>query len=102
MRILSSLFKKLKADTKLNLQKISLGGNEMNTVPAKRWGCIIPIAAIMYMMAYMDRINVAMILPYVDKSFHLTSAASGFAAGIFFVGYMFLHLHSAPNVVDSR
>lgn len=46
----------------------------------------------MYMLAYMDRINVSMILPYVGKSFHLSSAATGLAAGIFFVGYMILQI----------
>ncbi len=65
----------------------------MNTdVPAKRWMHIIPVAMVMYILAYMDRINVAMVLPYVDKSFGLTSADAGFAAGIFFVGYMVLQI----------
>jgi MFS family permease len=65
----------------------------MNTnVPAKRWMHIIPVAMVMYILAYMDRINVAMVLPYVDKSFGLNSADAGFAAGIFFVGYMVLQI----------
>jgi sugar phosphate permease len=64
----------------------------VNQVPARRWLYIIPVAAIMYMMAYMDRINVSMILPYVDSSFHLSSSATGFASGIFFVGYMILQI----------
>ncbi|MCL6454007.1 MAG: MFS transporter [Alicyclobacillus sp.] len=61
-------------------------------MPARRWGFIIPIAAIMYMLAYMDRINVSMILPYIGNSFHLSSAATGLASGIFFVGYMILQI----------
>ncbi|CAM3815899.1 MFS transporter [Alicyclobacillus pomorum] len=64
----------------------------MTGVPAKRWVYIIPVAAIMYMLAYMDRINTAMILPYMGKSFNLTSSASGLASGIFFVGYMILQI----------
>ncbi|WAH36353.1 MFS transporter [Alicyclobacillus dauci] len=64
----------------------------MSKVPAKRWQYIIPVAAIMYMLAYMDRINVSMILPYVGGNFHLTSAATGFASGIFFFGYMVLQI----------
>lgn len=65
----------------------------MDTViPAKRWGYVIPMAAVMYILAYVDRINVAMILPYIDKNFGLTAADSGFAAGIFFVGYMVLQI----------
>jgi MFS family permease len=65
----------------------------MNTpVPAKRWGFVIPVAAVMYVLAYVDRINVGMILPYIDKSFGLSASDSGFAAGIFFVGYMALQI----------
>jgi MFS family permease len=50
------------------------------------------MAVVIYILAYVDRINVAMILPYVDKSFGLSAADSGFAAGIFFVGYMLLQV----------
>lgn len=61
---------------------------------ARRWSRIIPIAFIMYMTAYMDRINVSMVLPYM-KSIHLTSADIGLASGIFFVGYMILQIPGA-------
>ncbi|MEY7999838.1 MFS transporter [Clostridium sp. Mt-5] len=62
---------------------------------SKRWVRIIPVAFVMYMTAYMDRINVSMILPYIDKSFNLSSADIGIAAGIFFVGYMVLQIPAA-------
>jgi sugar phosphate permease len=61
-------------------------------VPAKRWTFVIPVAAVMYILAYVDRINVGMILPYIDESFGLSASDSGFAAGIFFVGYMLLQI----------
>ncbi|WP_245632698.1 MFS transporter [Alicyclobacillus kakegawensis] len=64
----------------------------MNQMPVRRWWYIIPVAVVMYMLAYMDRINVSMILPYIDDSFHLSSSAAGFASGIFFVGYMILQI----------
>jgi len=60
-------------------------------IPNKRWTHIIPVAAVMYILAYVDRINVAMALPYM-KSFALTSADMGLAAGIFFVGYMVMQI----------
>lgn len=60
--------------------------------PAKRWGFVIPVAAVMYILAYVDRINVGMILPYIDERFGLSARDSGFAAGIFFVGYMALQI----------
>jgi sugar phosphate permease len=60
----------------------------MNTaIPNKRWIHIIPVAGVMYVLAYVDRINVAMVLPYMSKNFGLTSTDAGFAAGIFFVDY---------------
>jgi sugar phosphate permease len=62
------------------------------SVPARRWGFVIPVAAVMYVLAYVDRINVGMILPYIDESFGLSASDSGFAAGIFFVGYMALQI----------
>lgn len=62
------------------------------SVPAKRWRYVIPVAAVMYVLAYVDRINVGMILPYIDESFGLSARDSGFAAGIFFVGYMALQI----------
>ncbi|HET8636985.1 MAG TPA: MFS transporter, partial [Acidobacteriaceae bacterium] len=43
-------------------------------------------------MAFVDRVNVAMILPYVDKGLALSADDIGFAAGIFFVGYMLLQI----------
>ena len=60
-------------------------------IPNKRWTHIIPVAAVMYILAYVDRINVAMALPYM-KGFALTSADMGLAAGIFFVGYMVMQI----------
>ncbi len=80
--------RRTEADEPAAKEDIKMG----SSIPAKRWRYVIPVAAIMYMLAYMDRINVGMILPYVDKSFHLTSADSGLAAGIFFVGYMVLQI----------
>jgi MFS family permease len=64
----------------------------VSVIPAKRWAQIIPLALVMYILAYVDRINVAMILPYIDQKFGLTKTDVGFAAGIFFVGYMLLQI----------
>ncbi|WP_169808431.1 MFS transporter [Clostridium ljungdahlii] len=76
---------------KINYKK----GHGVNMGTSRRWVRIIPIAFVMYMTAYMDRINVSMILPYIDKSFNLTSADMGIASGIFFVGYMVLQIPAA-------
>ena len=56
----------------------------MNTeIPAKRWRYIIPMAVVMYILAYVDRINVAMILPYIDKNFGLSAAIQASPPGSF-------------------
>jgi len=68
------------------------------TVPQKRWMYVIPVAAIMYMMAYLDRNNVAVILPFInqqDPSMAISPADKGLISGIFFIGYMFLQIPGA-------
>ncbi|MBX6768552.1 MAG: MFS transporter [Actinomadura rubrobrunea] len=65
------------------------------TVPARRWTYVIPVAAVMYMLAYLDRNNVSIIMPYMDDDFPLSASAKGMASGIFFVGYMFLQIPAA-------
>lgn len=57
-----------------------------------KWTRIIPIAFVMYMLAYMDRINVGVLMPYMQKDLHISSSAVGEIAGIFFVGYMLLQI----------
>jgi sugar phosphate permease len=59
---------------------------------ASKWLRIIPVAFIMYMLAYMDRINVGILLPYIQKDLSLSSSAAGEIAGIFFFGYMILQI----------
>lgn len=67
--------------------------------PAKRWAYVIPVAVVMYMLAYLDRTNTAMILPYINSDassqIHLTKADEGIVSGIFFFGYMFLQIPAA-------
>lgn len=81
---------------------MSLAGNvdsqsPGSKIPSKRWSFVIPVAVIMYMLAYLDRNNVAVILPFIgdDPSMQLTVADKGLVTGIFFVGYMFLQIPAA-------
>ncbi|MCK6259125.1 MFS transporter [Fictibacillus sp. WQ 8-8] len=57
-----------------------------------KWGKIIPVAFIMYMLAYMDRINIGVLMPYIQKDLDISSSAAGDIAGIFFVGYLILQI----------
>ncbi|MFE7312470.1 MFS transporter [Streptomyces sp. NPDC057555] len=63
--------------------------------PAKRWVYVIPVAAVMYMLAYLDRNNISVVLPYLHGDLELSNADKGLAGGIFFVGYVFLQIPAA-------
>jgi sugar phosphate permease len=65
------------------------------TVPNKRWVFVIPVAVVMYMLAFIDRTNVSLILPYIGKELPLSASAKGLAGGIFFVGYLLLQIPAA-------
>jgi sugar phosphate permease len=49
----------------------------------------------MYLLAFVDRNNVAIILPFIGKELPLSGSAKGLAGGIFFVGYMLLQIPAA-------
>ncbi len=61
-------------------------------VPRTRWHRIIPIAFLMYTIAYMDRINVGFGFDGIEKSLHVSATLAGLAGGIFFFGYLFLQI----------
>ncbi|QHC24064.1 MFS transporter [Streptomyces sp. GS7] len=70
-------------------------GAPLPPIPARRWAYVIPVAAIMYMLAYLDRNNISVILPYMHGDLALSHADQGLAGGIFFVGYVFLQIPAA-------
>lgn len=60
-------------------------------IPSERWWRIIPVLIIIYMIAYIDRINISFaIAGGMSKDLGMTASLSGLAAGIFFIGYMIL------------
>ncbi|WP_410609326.1 MFS transporter [Amycolatopsis sp. lyj-109] len=64
-------------------------------IPRRRWTYVIPVAVVMYLLAYLDRTNVAVILPYIGDDFPLSAGAKGLASGIFFIGYLVLQIPAA-------
>jgi sugar phosphate permease len=62
----------------------------------KRWLRIIPVALIMYTISYVDRTNVALAFdPHISslmKDLFMDDRMKGQAAGIFFLGYVFLQM----------
>ncbi|HAW5517570.1 TPA: MFS transporter [Escherichia coli] len=61
----------------------------------RRWLLFIPVASIMYMLAFLDRTNLSFILPYMGEDLHLTNSTKGMASGIFFLGYLLLQVPAA-------
>jgi MFS family permease len=59
---------------------------------SQRWSHIIPVAFIMYTIAFIDRTNVSMALPKMSDALHMNPTQAGAAAGVFFWGYVVLQI----------
>src|SRR5271169_2110706 len=57
-----------------------------------RWLRIIPVALVMYTIAFIDRTNISLALPWISKDLHLDPPQAGTVAGIFFWGYFVLQI----------
>jgi len=68
----------------------------MSIMKQQRWLRIIPLAVIMYTIAYVDRTNISLSLdPKIStmmRDLHMDARMKGEAAGIFFFGYMLLQI----------
>jgi MFS family permease len=63
------------------------------STPHRRWWRIIPPTIIIYIVAYMDRMNISFaIVGGMNKSLGLSLTTAGLAAGVFFFGYMLLQV----------
>jgi MFS family permease len=58
----------------------------------QRWLRIIPVATIMYAIAFINRANVGQALPSISRELHIGADLAGKIAGIFFVGYLLLQV----------
>jgi MFS family permease len=61
-------------------------------IAEKRWQHIIPVAFIMYTIAFVDRTNISLALPSISHDLHMNPAQAGSAVGIFFWGYLLLQI----------
>ena len=61
-------------------------------MPQQRWLRIIPVAFIMYTIAFVDRTNISLALQPIIRDLHMTSTQAGDAAGVFFWGYLLLQI----------
>src|SRR5713226_5380060 len=58
----------------------------------QRWIRIIPVALVMYTIAFIDRTNISLALPRISRDLHLDPQQAGTVAGIFFWGYLALQI----------
>lgn len=61
-------------------------------IPAQRWRHIIPVAFIMYTIAFVDRTNISLAVPAMSRDLHMDPTQAGSAAGVFFWGYLLLQI----------
>lgn len=62
-------------------------------VPSARWLRILPPCVIIYIIAYMDRVNIGFAMAAgMNKDLGISSTNAGLAAGIFFWGYLLLQI----------
>ena len=57
-----------------------------------RWTRIIPVALVMYTIAFVDRTNISLALPHISRDLQLDPQQAGTVAGIFFWGYLALQI----------
>jgi sugar phosphate permease len=61
-------------------------------MPQQRWLRIIPVAFIMYTIAFVDRTNISLALQPMIRDLHMSPTQAGEAAGVFFWGYLVLQI----------
>src|SRR2546427_9155878 len=59
---------------------------------SQRWIRIIPVALVMYTIAFIDRTNISLALPRISRDLQLDPQQAGAVPGIFFWGYLALQI----------
>jgi MFS family permease len=59
---------------------------------SRRWLRIIPVALVMYTIAFIDRTNISLALPRISRDLGLDPTQAGNVAGIFYWGYLALQI----------
>lgn len=58
----------------------------------RRWSVLIPTILVIYIIAYLDRVNIGFGMSDLQDDLGLDGAQAGFAAGVFFIGYVILQV----------
>ncbi|MBO0877136.1 MAG: MFS transporter, partial [Pseudonocardia sp.] len=62
------------------------------SIPKQRYLRVIPVAFLMYTIAFVDRNNIGLAIPSMSAKLHFSPTVSGLAFGIFFIGYLILQV----------
>ncbi|MBS5749212.1 MULTISPECIES: MFS transporter [Actinotignum] len=62
------------------------------TSARRRWKILIPVIITIYIIAYIDRVNIGFGMEGIRESLNMDASQAGFAAGIFFIGYLVLQV----------
>jgi ACS family tartrate transporter-like MFS transporter len=81
-------------------KKEHIGENVEQRLFAKVAWRIIPFLLLLFIVAFLDRVNVGLAALYMNKAIGISSAAYGFGAGIFFLGYFLFEIPS--NVIMEK
>lgn len=63
-----------------------------SSILRRRWIRIIPVAFVMYTIAYVDRTNISLCLPTMARALGRNPVEAGSVAGVFFWGYLWLQI----------
>ena len=75
--------------------------NELGAVVLKKVGRrLIPFLALLYFVAFLDRVNIGFAALTMNEDIGLSAAAYGLGAGIFFIGYVIFEVPS--NLILAR
>lgn len=66
--------------------------SQPSALARSRWTRIIPVALVMYTIAFIDRTNISLALPSISRDLRLDPQQAGTVAGIFFWGYLALQI----------
>ena len=62
-------------------------------IPRARWVRILPGTVLIYVVAYMDRMNISLAMAGgMSRDLRLSMTRTGLAAGVFFLGYVLLQV----------
>jgi MFS transporter, ACS family, tartrate transporter len=81
-------------------QMTSLSSDLPQTVIAKVSRRLIPFLLLLFVVCYLDRVNVAFAALQMNRTLRFSGATYGFGVGVFFIGYSLLEIPS--NLVLAR